>query len=341
MSIYSLYKPLVRPFLFSLDPEKAHSLTISYAKFMQSCPLFKADNHKFLHKECECMGLKFANPLGLAAGLDKNGEAIDFFGSLGFSHLELGTVTPKAQSGNLKPRMFRVVSANGLINRMGFNNKGVDFLVSNLIRRKYSGIVGVSIGKNETTAIENAVDDYLVCMQKVYEHCDYIAINISCPNTKDLTSLQETSKLDALLSRLKQEQGKLATTYRKYVPLVVKIAPDLDDNALESICDRVLANHVDGMSCTNTTTSRDVIYGMEHASEWGGLSGEPIRVMSSNILAKVHNYTKGQIPLIGIGGVNSVMSAKEKLDKGATLIQLYSGLVYEGPELVSKIINHI
>lgn len=324
-----------------MDPENAHTLTIKAAKLGQKDFLKNFMTQKVHSAPVEVMGLKFDNPLGMAAGLDKNGEAIDFFGNLGFSHLELGTVTPKAQAGNSRPRMFRVVQAHGLINRMGFNNKGVDYLVSNLIKRSYKGIVGVSIGKNETTPIENAVDDYLICMNKVYEFCDYIAVNVSCPNTKDLTSLQESEKLNRLLSRLKQEQGKLASACNKYVPLVVKIAPDLDDVALESICDCVINNKVDGMTCTNTTTTRDMIYGMPHSGEWGGLSGEPLRNLSTQTLYKVSVYTKGQIPLIGVGGISGIVSAKEKLAAGASLLQMYSALVYEGPKVVCDIVNNL
>lgn len=341
MSIYALYPSLIRPVFFCMDPENVHSFTIKTGKFLSKEPLLKLFSQKVASKPVEVMGLKFDNPLGLAAGMDKNGDAIDYLGALGFGHLELGTVTPKAQEGNARPRMFRIKEARGLINRMGFNNKGVDYLVNNLQARHFKGIVGVSIGKNETTSIENAADDYLICMQKVYNHCDYIAVNISCPNTPNLTALQEAEPLVRLLTTLKEEQGKLASSANKYVPLVVKISPDLTDPQLEAICDACLKLKIDGMTCTNTTTSREEVFGMNHASEWGGLSGEPIFIKATETLKKVAARTQGQIPLIGVGGVNGVIAAREKLKAGASLVQLYSAFVYQGPSIIEDIVNNI
>lgn len=341
MSMYALYPSLIRPLLFCLDPENAHSLTINTGHLLSKPPLTKIFGQHVVSKPVEIMGLKFDNPLGLAAGMDKNGDAIDFLGALGFGHLELGTVTPLAQEGNARPRMFRVKVARGLINRMGFNNKGVDYLVKNLQQRHYQGVIGVSIGKNEITPIEKAANDYLHCMNKVYNYADYIAVNISCPNTKDLTALQEAGPLVALLSTLKQEQGKLASANNKYVPLVVKIAPDLDDVQLEAICDACLKLKIDGMTCTNTTTSRDEIYGLPHASEWGGLSGQPLRHKSNMVLQKVASHLKGQIPIIGVGGVDGIMAAREKMQAGASLVQVYSAFVYQGPSLIQDIVNNL
>ena len=341
MSIYALYPSLIRPVLFCLDPENAHSLTINLGHLLSKEPLTKVFGQTVASKPVEVMGLKFDNPLGLAAGMDKNGDAIDFLGALGFGHLELGTVTPLAQEGNARPRMFRIKEARGLINRMGFNNKGVDYLVNNLKNRSYKGIIGVSIGKNEITPIENAASDYLHCMNKVYNHCDYIAVNISCPNTKDLTALQEAGPLVDLLTTLKKEQGKLASENNKYVPLVVKIAPDLDDVQLSAICDACLRLKIDGITCTNTTTSREEVHGLAHASEWGGLSGEPIRHKSTVVLSKVASQIKGQIPIIGVGGVNGVIAAREKMQAGASLVQLYSAFVYQGPSIIEDIVNNI
>lgn len=341
MSIYSVYPNLIRPLLFSMDPENAHDLTLKVAHMLSSEPFTRFFGQQVPSRPVEVMGLKFDNPLGLAAGLDKNGEAIDFLGALGFGHLELGTVTPLSQAGNARPRMFRVKQAHGLINRMGFNNKGVDFLVQNLLKRKYKGIVGVSIGKNEVTPIEKAADDYLHCMNKVYNHCDYIAVNISCPNTRDLTALQEAGPLVELLTTLKNEQGKLASSSGRYVPLVVKIAPDLDDVQLEAVCDACLKLKVDGMTCTNTTTSREEIHGLPHASEWGGLSGEPLRHKSTVVLRKVAGHLKGQIPIIGVGGITGVIAAREKLQAGASLLQVYSGFVYQGPSLIQDIVSNV
>lgn len=341
MSIYALYPSLIRPVLFCLDPENAHSLTINLGHLLSKEPLTKVFGQTVASKPVEVMGLKFDNPLGLAAGMDKNGDAIDFLGALGFGHLELGTVTPLAQEGNARPRMFRIKEARGLINRMGFNNKGVDYLVNNLKNRRYKGIIGVSIGKNEITPIENAASDYLHCMNKVYNHCDYIAVNISCPNTKDLTALQEAGPLVDLLTTLKKEQGKLASENNKYVPLVVKIAPDLDDVQLSAICDACLRLKIDGITCTNTTTSREEVHGLAHASEWGGLSGEPIRHKSTVVLSKVASQIKDQIPIIGVGGVNGVIAAREKMQAGASLVQLYSAFVYQGPSIIEDIVNNI
>lgn len=341
MSIYALYPTLIRPLIFCLDPETAHGMTIKLGKCLSHQPFLKFMGQKVDHRPVEVMGLKFSNPLGLAAGMDKNGDAIDYFGALGFGHLELGTITPKPQPGNEKPRMFRIKEAHGLINRMGFNNKGVDYLVANLQKRHYKGIVGVSIGKNETTPIEEAESDYLLCMEKVYSHCDYIAVNISCPNTKDLTALQEAEPLVRLLTTLQEKRKSLAAGNGRYIPLVVKISPDLTDIQLEAICDCCLRLEIDGITCTNTTTTRDEIYGMPHASEWGGLSGEPIKMKSTNVLRKVHDLTQNRIPLIGVGGIDGVIAAKEKVNVGASLLQLYSALIYQGPQVVQDIVNNL
>lgn len=341
MSLYALYPSLIRPLIFCLDPENAHSMTIKLGSFLSKEPLVKLAGQKVASKPVEVMGLKFDNPLGLAAGMDKNGDAIDYLGALGFGHLELGTVTPLPQEGNARPRMFRIAQAHGLINRMGFNNKGVDYLVTKLQQRHYKGIVGVSIGKNETTPLERAADDYLICMNKVYKYCDYIAVNISCPNTKDLTALQEAEPLIKLIGALKEEQAKLAHENNKYVPLVVKIAPDLTDVQLDAICQACLSLKIDGMTCTNTTTSRDEIYGLPHASEWGGLSGEPLRQKATQILSKVHERVKNQIPLIGVGGINGVIAAREKMAAGASLLQLYTAFVYQGPQVIADIVDNL
>lgn len=338
---YGLYPFLVRPLLFLAEAETAHGLTIAAGKFMSHEPLLSLCSQSVAYRPVEVMGLKFNNPLGLAAGLDKNGEAIDYFGALGFGHIEVGTVTPKPQEGNPKPRMFRIVDAGGIINRMGFNNKGVDYLVENLKRRTYKGVLGVSIGKNETTPIDNAVDDYLVCMRKVYPFADYIAVNVSCPNTPDLTSLQNEEKLLNLLKPLKDEQALLADKFNKYVPLVVKLSPDLSAGDLKSLCNVCLDLHIDAISATNTTTSRNIVHDLPHAQEWGGLSGEPLRAQSTKVLADVKRIVKDQIPIIGLGGVNGVIAAREKLAAGASLIQIYSSLVYKGPAVIKNIVNNL
>ena len=335
---YSLYPLLVKPLIFCMDPERAHDTLINSAALISQKNLTSIFKQEVANSPVEIMGLKFKNPVGLAAGLDKNAEAIDFFGSLGFGFIEVGTVTPKAQDGNEKPRMFRIKDAEGIINRMGFNNKGVDNLVENLKTANYDGIIGVSIGKNETTPVENALSDYLECMQKVYQYADYIAINVSCPNTPNLTKLQAKEPLVNLLKPLKQEQKKLQEKYDKYVPLVVKISPDLDDEALENICTVCMELKMDGMTCTNTTVSRQMVHALDHANEWGGLSGQPLRELGNRVLKKVHELTDGKMPLIGVGGVTDAISAREKFANGASLVQLYSSLIYRGPVVIKKII---
>lgn len=341
MSLYSLYRPLIRPFMFMLDPEGAHNMVIKMGSMLSHGPLLSLFSQSVEERPCDVMGLHFKNPLGLAAGLDKNGDAIDYLGALGFGYLELGTVTPKAQFGNEKPRMFRIVEADGIINRMGFNNKGVDYLVSNLIKRKYKGIVGVSIGKNEVTSLNDAHLDYIYCMQKVYAYCDYIAINVSCPNTVGLTALQDLEPLSKLLKVLKEEQQKLELSYKKHVPLVVKMAPDLNTEQIEALCHSCLENNIEGISCTNTTTRRDIVYGLNHASEWGGLSGRPLYALSNDVLKKVNSIIEGKIPLIGIGGISNAIEAREKMSNGAELLQIYSSLIYKGPVVIRDIVNNL
>lgn len=324
-----------------LDPEQAHSLTIKAGTLLGKDPWRKLFGQQVKSQPVEVMGLAFRNPLGLAAGMDKNGEAIDYLGSLGFGYLELGTVTPKPQDGNPRPRMFRIKEARGLINRMGFNNKGVDYLVSNLVKRHYDGVIGVSIGKNETTPLEKAADDYLICLSKVYDHCDYIAVNVSCPNTPGLTALQDAKPMEELISVLKKEQLKLASRTGRKVPLVVKIAPDLTDAQLDAMCNICLDHKVEGMCCTNTTTSRDSVYGLNHASEWGGLSGAPLYDRSTQVLKNVSKLTGGDIPLIGVGGIDGIVTARAKLAAGASLLQLYSSFVYQGPAVIKNIVDNL
>ena len=341
MSFYALYPHLIKPCIFVLDPETAHRVTIKLGHLLSKPPLTALFSQKVAARPVEVMGLKFSNPLGLAAGMDKNGDAIDYLGALGFGHLELGTVTPRAQDGNPQPRMFRVKPARGLINRMGFNNKGVDYLVRNLLARRFSGIVGVSIGKNETTPLENALDDYLICLSKVYAHCDYVAVNVSCPNTPGLTALQEAEPMEHLISGIKDERDQLAASTRRYVPLVVKISPDLTAQQLQTLCEICLHHQIDGISCTNTTTHRAIIDGMPHAGEWGGLSGEPLREQSTAVLAAVKAQVGDKIPLIGIGGIDGPIAAREKIVAGAQLLQLYSAFVYQGPQIIQDIVEYL
>lgn len=338
---YFLYRTFARPVIFMADPERAHGLTIKGAHFIQNSPFAKLFSQSVPDSPVEVMGLKFKNPLGLAAGLDKDGEAVDFFGSLGFGFIEVGTVTPRPQEGNPRPRMFRVIDAQGIINRMGFNNKGVDNLVHNLKSVRYDGIIGVSIGKNETTPLDKAADDYLLCMEKVYPYADYIAVNISCPNTPDLTDLQQSDTFTNLIKPLKDAQAKLSEANGTYVPLVVKISPDLCDNELRSLCKVCMEQHVDGISCTNTTVSRDIIHGMSHANEWGGLSGQPLFHRSTRILKLVSEMVDNSIPLIGVGGISNAVQAREKIEAGASLVQIYSSLIYQGPHVIKEIVSNI
>ncbi len=282
------------------------------------------------------MGLTFPNPLGLAAGLDKNGECIDGLAALGFGHIEIGTVTPLPQPGNPKPRLFRIPQANAIINRMGFNNDGVDKLIANVKSAQYKGILGINIGKNAVTPIEQAANDYLICLRKVYPLASYVTVNISSPNTKNLRDLQSEDALNDLLRSLKQEQQQLADTHGKYVPLALKIAPDLDAEQVKQIARLLMMHHIDGVIATNTTLSREGVEGMVHGDEAGGLSGAPVRDKSTAVIGQLAAELQGALPIIGVGGVLRGADAAEKLKAGASLVQVYSGLVYRGPELVGE-----
>jgi dihydroorotate dehydrogenase len=286
------------------------------------------------------MGLTFPNPVGLAAGLDKDGAYIDGLAALGFGFIEIGTVTPRAQPGNPKPRMFRVPEAQALINRMGFNNGGVDAFVRNVQASRFyqeqRGILGLNIGKNADTPIERATDDYLYCLDKVYPYAAYVTVNISSPNTKNLRQLQQASEIDALLSALKMAQSQLADKHGRYVPLVLKIAPDLDNEQIDTIASALLRHHIDGVIATNTTITRDAVQGLTHANETGGLSGAPVRDLSTRVVRALHQVLQGEIPIIGVGGILSGSDASEKMAAGARLVQLYTGLIYRGPALVGE-----
>jgi dihydroorotate dehydrogenase len=292
-------------------------------------------------KPVKVMGIEFPNPVGLAAGLDKDGEAIDAFGALGFGFIEVGTVTPKPQPGNDKPRLFRIIPKNAIINRMGFNNLGVDNLVENIKKSRYKGVLGVNIGKNKVTPIEKSVDDYLYCFDKVYEYASYVTINISSPNTPNLRSLQLGEALEELVMALKKRQGELSEKYGKYVPLAVKIAPDLTDEEIEGICNIFLKHKVDGIIATNTTIARDEVKDFKNGLEIGGLSGQPVFEKSTDVLKKINQIVDGRIPIIGVGGVDSLEKAQEKFKNGAQLIQIYTGFIYEGPKLIQKIVNYL
>ncbi|PHM40208.1 dihydroorotate dehydrogenase 2 [Xenorhabdus mauleonii] len=332
---------LVRKALFQLDPEQAHELTFNQLKRITGTPFEFLIRQSVATKPVTCMGLSFKNPLGLAAGLDKNGECIDAFGAMGFGFVEIGTVTPRPQEGNDKPRLFRVVEAEGIINRMGFNNLGVDNLVENVKRAKYDGIIGINIGKNKDTPVENGKDDYLICMDKVYPHAGYITINISSPNTPGLRTLQYGDALDDLLSAIKNKQNELQQKFQKYVPVAVKISPDLSEEELIKIADSLIRHHIDGVIATNTTLDRKIIEGLNHSQQAGGLSGRPVQLRSTEIIRLLAQELKGEIPIIGVGGIDSLVAAREKMEAGASLVQIYSGFIYKGPKLVKDIINHI
>lgn len=329
---------LVRKFIFSMQPESAHEFTIKALKIAGKLPfpIFPTPDNPV-----EVMGLKFKNPIGLAAGADKNGEAIDGFGKLGFGFIEVGTVTPLAQDGNPKPRQFRILEAEGIINRNGFNNLGVDVLVENVKRAKYDGILGINIGKNAVTPIENALDDYQICLRKVYEHADYITVNISSPNTKNLRSLQYGEALDELLSGLKAEQARLLQKFQQYKPLVLKIAPDLTEEEIASVADSLIRHHIDGVIAGNTTLSRETVAGLINAEQVGGLSGKPLNALSTKLIMQLAKELNGALPIIGSGGIHSLASGQEKIDAGAKLLQVYSGLIYEGPALIQTLAKHI
>ena len=327
---------LARPLLFSLAPERAHELTLSLLKSSHKMGLMRQN---VAAKPVTCMGIEFPNPVGLAAGLDKNGAYIDALAGQGFGFIEIGTITPRPQAGNPHPRLFRLPQAKAIINRMGFNNEGVDQLVENVKAAKFKGILGINIGKNADTPVEKAVDDYLICLEKVYNYASYITVNISSPNTKNLRSLQSGDALTELLETLKNRQLELAQEYQHYVPLVLKVAPDLDNSDIAFIAKQLLQFKIDGLIVTNTTLSREGVDGLEHAEEAGGLSGAPVFEKSTACLAAFAQVLKGQIPLIGVGGILSGADAVAKKQAGASLVQVYSGLIYTGPELVKDCVD--
>lgn len=337
-----MYEGLVRPCIFKLDPEQAHNLIMGGMKLCgKNSLLTSLIAQKVEARPCRVMGIDFPNPVGLAAGLDKDGEAIDAFAALGFGFIEVGTVTPKPQPGNDKPRLFRVIPAEGIINRMGFNNKGVDNLIENIKKSNYKGVLGINIGKNKVTPIENSVDDYLYCLDRVYQYASYVTINISSPNTPNLRSLQLGSALEELVKALKTRQEELSKLHNKYVPIAIKIAPDLTDEELANICRIFLENKVDGIIATNTTLDREMIRDMPHVTEAGGLSGRPEFEKSTEVLKKINQIIAGRIPIIGVGGIDSPLAARAKLNNGAELIQIYSGFIFKGPKLIQEIVKYI
>ncbi|RYF40452.1 MAG: quinone-dependent dihydroorotate dehydrogenase [Comamonadaceae bacterium] len=330
---------LARPFLFGLDPETAHELTMHSLARLQGTPLEWAYCNGMVSDPVELAGLHFPNRVGLAAGLDKNARCIDGLGALGFGFIEVGTVTPKAQPGNPKPRMFRLPRASALINRLGFNNDGLDAFLANVQRssfRKKGRLLGLNIGKNAATPIEDATSDYLLCLEGVYPHADYVTVNISSPNTKNLRALQSDEALDGLLGTLSARRARLAKQHSRRVPLFVKIAPDLDEAQVQVIAATLQRHGMDGVVATNTTLSREAVQGQPHAGEAGGLSGAPVLDASNRVIRQLRAALGKGFPIIGVGGILSGADAVSKIEAGADVVQIYTGLIYRGPDLVSE-----
>ncbi|MFZ5574151.1 MAG: quinone-dependent dihydroorotate dehydrogenase [Pseudomonadota bacterium] len=330
--------PLIRAALFTLDPEDAHRFTLAGLDVAHRLGLLNL-LPRAQGRPVRVMGIDFPNPVGLAAGLDKDGAHIDALGALGFGFIEIGTVTPRPQAGNPQPRLFRLPRAEAIINRMGFNNLGVDNLVKNVRASAYPGVLGINIGKNKDTPNEHAVDDYLACLDKVYPHAHYVTVNISSPNTQGLRELQKDDALDALLSALKHRQSDLAQQHGKYVPIALKIAPDLDDAQIAAIAALLMMHRIDAVIATNTTLAREAVAGLPNADEAGGLSGAPVRAASTRVVRELARHLRHEVPIIGVGGILSGADAREKIDAGASLVQLYSGLIYRGPALVRECVQ--
>ncbi|GAB3628274.1 dihydroorotate dehydrogenase [Pandoraea terrae] len=331
--------PLARRALFCLDAEQAHHLTLAALRSAASLGLAGLMGQRLPDSPRTVMGITFPNPVGLGAGLDKDGSCIDGLAALGFGFVEVGTVTPRPQPGNPKPRIFRVPQAEGIINRMGFNNGGVEQFLQNVQSARWKGPLGLNIGKNADTPIERAVDDYLICLEKVYPFASYVTVNISSPNTKNLRQLQGASELDALLAPLKDKQRALADQHGRYVPIALKIAPDLEDDQIKVIADALTRHGFDGVIATNTTISREAVAGLPHANETGGLSGRPVFEASNRVIRALRAELGDSIPIIGVGGILSGAHARAKLDAGASLVQVYSGLIYRGPALVRECVE--
>lgn len=331
---------LARPFLFGLDAEQAHELTLGALARLQNTPAQCLWAQARVDDPVRVAGLRFANRIGLAAGMDKNGRCIDGLGAMGFGFIEVGTVTPRPQPGNPRPRLFRLPAAQALVNRMGFNNEGLAAFVANVARarrfRAGGGILGLNIGKNAATPIEHAADDYLLGLEGVYPHADYVAVNISSPNTKNLRALQGDAALDALLAALGARRAELAQRHGRVVPLFLKIAPDLDDTQIDLIAATLVRHGIEGVIATNTTVAREAVAGLAHADESGGLSGRPLAEPSNRVIGRLRAALGAGYPIVGVGGVLSGADARAKLDAGATLVQIYTGLVYRGPALVRE-----
>lgn len=334
---YSLAKSL----MFSMDAERSHNLALGGMNLAASLGVPSLLGTEKLDMPVEVMGIRFPNPVGLAAGLDKNGTAIDGLAALGFGFVEIGTVTPRPQVGNPKPRLFRIPEHNAIINRMGFNNHGVDALLANVDRARYKGILGINIGKNKDTPNDKANDDYLYCLRKVYSRASYITVNVSSPNTPGLRSLQFGDSLNTLLESLKNEQARQALLHDRYVPIAVKIAPDMTEEEIVMVADSLKTYEMDGVIATNTTLSREGVEDSVLQGESGGLSGEPVRNKSTKVIRTLAYELNGALPIIGVGGITEGFDAAEKIEAGASLVQIYSGFIYKGPALVKESVRAI
>lgn len=330
---------LLRAWLFRQDAEWSHDFTLHLLKRFAATPVSLAWRQRVDDKPTRVMGIDFPNPLGLAAGLDKNADCIKAFAQMGFGFIEVGTVTPRPQAGNPKPRMFRITQKQALINRMGFNNNGVDYLVEQVKQANFQGVLGINIGKNKDTPDQQGIDDYLYCMRKVYAYASYITVNISSPNTPGLRAFQHGDALDQLLAALKLEQSRLHKQHQRYVPLALKIAPDLSAEGVADIAAALLKHSIDGVIATNTTLSRDTVVGLPYADEAGGLSGAVLAEQSTQIVAQLHAILGEKIPIIAVGGVDSLAAAQQKFAAGAKLVQIYTGFIYRGPALIKAIVD--
>ena len=333
--------PLARSLMFRFDPETSHEVALHTMNIASDLGFHKLMGAAELSDPVEVMGLSFPNRVGLAAGLDKNGIAVDGLAAMGFGFVEVGTVTPRPQAGNPKPRLFRLPEQNAIINRMGFNNDGVDHLLTNLQKSTYKGILGINIGKNKDTPNEKANDDYLYCMRKVYDRASYITVNVSSPNTPGLRTLQYGESLNSLLDALKSEQVRQAKLHDRYVPIAVKIAPDMEEEEFELVASSLKAYEMDAVIATNTTLSREGVEGSPFAQEAGGLSGAPVRNKSTRAIRVLSNALDGALPIIGVGGITEGFDAAEKIEAGASLVQIYSGFIYHGPQLVTDSVRAI
>ncbi len=327
---------LLRSLLFTLPTETSHNVSLKSLDSLERLGLMGLISHDVADDPRQVLGLTFPNPVGLAAGLDKNGDHIDAMAALGFGFIEIGTVTPRPQPGNPMPRLFRLPKANAIINRMGFNNKGIDYLIDRVKEANYRGVLGINIGKNFDTPVERAVDDYLICMRKAYPHASYITVNLSSPNTPGLRDLQFGEPLNHLLAALKAEQQVLADMHSVYVPVVVKIAPDMIDEDVDTVAKALLDNGIDGVIATNTTIDKRAVADLPHGAEMGGLSGAPVRDKSTKVVARLAKALQGRMPIIGVGGIDSGDAALEKQQAGAALVQIYTGFIYRGPALVAE-----